>query len=169
MRGTDAGLEALCRRVHPGLVGVLSYQAPSAAAADELAREALARVWNDWPDVGELGSPEAWAHRVALRLSRSRWRRRRAERRAHRRGVPDEDEAVDGDVDLGLRAVVRALPRRQREALALVAVAGFSTAEVGRILGCSPDTVKALCIEARQHVRAVYDPGAETARVRRWR
>lgn len=168
MRGTDAGLEAFCQRVRPRLVGILSYQVGSAPVAEELAQEALARLWDRWDRVHGLEAPEAWAHRVALRLSRSRWRRRRARQRARRRGVSDEDELLADDVDLGLRQVVSGLPRRQREALTLVAVSGFSLADAGEVLGCSAETVKARCIEARQHMRAVY-PEADTARLHRWR
>lgn len=153
----DEGVEAFCRRVRPQLVGVLSLQVGSAAVAEELAQETLARVWDRWPRVRTLESPEGWAHRVAVNLARSWWRRRRAEQRAYRRQaagqrttVTDSDE-VDGEEVQ--RAVAR-LPRRQREALALTAVAGYSTAEAGEMMRCAPGTVKALCAQARQRLRA---------------
>lgn len=160
MGDDDEGVEAFCRRVRPQLVGVLSVQVGSAAVAEELAQETLARVWDRWPRVGRLESPEGWAHRVAVNLARSWWRRRRAEQRAYRRQTAEQQtSAVDrGEViDNELRQAVARLPRRQREALVLTVVAGYSTVEAGEVMGCAPGTVKALCAQARQRLRADDD------------
>lgn len=149
--------EAFCRRVHPRLVGLLSYQVDGPEAADELARQALAHVWNRWRRVRRLEAPEAWAQAMALRLSRSSWRHWRARRRGRRRHVVVEDDVVDP----GLRHAVRGLPWPQREALALVVVGGYSTAEAGQVLGCGEDRIKELCIRARQELRAAHGYGAK--------
>lgn len=156
MTDTD-GLEAFCRRVHPALVGVLSFQVDSRATAEELARQALAHVWNRWSRVGQQQTPEAWAQGMALQLSRSSWRQWRARRRGRQRFAAPEDDLVDP----GVRHAVRALPRRQREALALVVVGGLSVPEASQALDCGEDAVKELCIRARQELRASHRYGAE--------
>lgn len=151
----DAGVEAFCRRARPQLVAVLSVQVGSAAVAEELAQETLARVWARWSRVGELDSPEGWAHRVALNLARSWWRRRLAEQRANRRHVAGKIEAAaGGGGEVGVWQAVAGLPRRQREALVLTVVAGYSMAEAGEVMGCAAGTTKALCAQARQRLRA---------------
>ncbi len=52
------------------------------AEAEELAQEALARVWRDWARVRTMDSPGGYLHRVAMNLATSQLRRRAAERRA---------------------------------------------------------------------------------------
>lgn len=155
--GDTDGLESFCRRVHPRLVGVLSFQVDSRATAEELACQALAHVWNRWSRVAKQEAPEAWAQGVALQLSRSSWRRWRARRRSRQRHVLAEDDLVDP----GVRHAVAALPQRQREALALVVVGGYATPEAGQALGCDEDEVKQLCIRARQALRASHGYGVE--------
>lgn len=157
MRKRDTGVEAFCRRVHPRLVGVLSFQVTSPEAAEELALQTLAHVWNRWSRVRKLEAPEAWAHGVALELSRSSWRQWRARRRGRRRQAIAEDDVVDP----GVRHAVRGLPQRQREALVLVVVGGYSPPEVGEVLGCSEEAVKERCIRARQQLRAAHGYGVE--------
>lgn len=161
MRGEDADLEAVCRRVYPSLLSVLSFQVGSTAVAEELAQQTLARMWDRWRRVRELDAPDEWAHQMALELSRSGWRQWRARRRARRRSSAGQDDVVGDEVDPGLRQVVRGLPRRQREALVLVVVAGRSTVQAAEVMGCRPDTVKELCIRARQQLRAGYGHGAD--------
>lgn len=75
-------LSAFCQREHPRLVGALSLYCGDALLAQELAQEALVRVCQRWEQVHAKGSPQAWAHRVALNLAHSWYRRRSAERRA---------------------------------------------------------------------------------------
>ena len=62
----------------------------------------------------------------------------------HRREDPlREIPAGGGDSDetLDLLAGLRALPRRERVAVVLCVVVGFTAAEAGRLLGLSPNTV----------------------------
>lgn len=115
--------------------------------AEELAQETLLRAWDRWERVGTLESPMGWAHRVALNLARSWFRRRAAERRAlARHGAPPEQgPALPDDAEvLALRQAVRALPPRQRAAVALRYYAGLSVAETAEVLGCAEGTVKSL-------------------------
>lgn len=161
MGDDDSEVAAFCRDIRPQLVAVLSLQVGSAAVAEELAQETLVRVWQHWPRVGQLDSPHGWAHRVGLNLARSWWRRRRAEQRAQRRHGTGSEPVAAEDGEVGLRQAVANLPRRHRAALVLTVVAGYSTAEAGEVMGCAPGTVKALCAQARQRLRADAETGAD--------
>jgi DNA-directed RNA polymerase specialized sigma24 family protein len=66
------------------LTGVLSLYCRDRHVAEELAQDTLIRVINNWGRVRQLGSPSAWAHRVAINLANSHLRRVLAERRARR-------------------------------------------------------------------------------------
>jgi RNA polymerase sigma factor (sigma-70 family) len=143
---------AFCRRARPRLVGALALYCGDAAVAEELAQEALIRTWMRWD---RLDDPEAWTHRVAFNLARSRFRRLAIERRAAarlRRGealvLPDVAAAV------AVRAAVEALPPRQRAAVVARFYLGLDITAAGLALGCAPGTVKALTHQAIERLRA---------------
>jgi hypothetical protein len=58
----------------------------------EATDEALARAYERWADVGEMGNPAGWVYRVAVNIGRNRTRRRLLERR---RPVPPDRERAD--------------------------------------------------------------------------
>jgi RNA polymerase sigma-70 factor (sigma-E family) len=154
------GVIGFCDRVRPRLVGTLSLLCGDGDAAEELAQEALARVWLRWSRVRELGEPSAtaWTYRVAINLANSWFRRRMAERRARARLAtraagayidPDPADAV------AVRRAVAALPRRQRTAVVLRYYADLPVAEVPVLMGCAPGTVKSLTRKALTALRRV--------------
>ncbi len=153
--------EAFCRRIHPRLVGLLTLQTGRPEIAEELAQDTLVRVHQRWTEVSQMDNPDAWAHRVAVNMAASWWRRSFAERRANRRSAgsaapphqPDEDDT------LVVRALVVALPARQRTAVTLRYFAGLSVAETAVAMCCREGTVKALTHKAMTALRAhVLDP-----------
>jgi len=77
----DARAE-FCSAEYPRLVGAMSLYTGDAALAEELAQEALARACRNWSSVKNMPAPGAWAHRVAVNLANTHFRRARLERRA---------------------------------------------------------------------------------------
>ena len=67
----EEAFEAFCRREYPRLVGVLSLYCGDAGVAEELAQEALVRVYESWRRMHTMASPGAWVHRVAINLASS--------------------------------------------------------------------------------------------------
>lgn len=125
--------------------------------AEELAQETLVRVIDNWGRVQQLGSPSAWAHRVAINLANSHLRRVLAERRATRR-VSSRAVTVHYDQDtptaLAVRAAVAGLPRRQRAVIVLRFFADLPVREVSSLLGYPEGTVKTLTAKALASLRA---------------
>lgn len=156
----QAGLEDFCARVRPRLVGMLSLYLADAAVAEELAQETLARVWANWPKVSQMEAPGGWAHRVALNLANSTFRRRAAERRAHER-IAARPVLVHLDADpteaSTLRRAVASLPARQRAVVVLRFYADLPVDEVAGLLGCAPGTVKSLTHRAVAALRTHPD------------
>lgn len=153
----DDGLIEFCERVRPRLVGMLSLYLGDQGVAEELAQETLARVWTNWPKVSQLDAPAGWAHRVALNLANSVFRRRAAERRARERLIVDHNPVhldPDGAEAVGLRRAVAALPPRQRSVVVLRFYADLSVDEVARSMACAPGTVKSLTHKAVAALRA---------------
>jgi RNA polymerase sigma-70 factor (ECF subfamily) len=110
-----------------------------AALAEDVAAEALARAYARWPKVSRLPWRDAWVLRVAANLSIDHVRRRVPVAAAVAALSPDEDAIT---LRLALAACLRALPRRQRQAVALHYLAGLTDGEVAQALGISAGSVK---------------------------
>jgi RNA polymerase sigma factor (sigma-70 family) len=154
----EAGAIEACRRLRPRLVGTLSLLCGDAGTAEELAQEALARVWANWPKLRylEQQAATAWTYKVALNLATSWVRRRAAERRAIGRFAAGLPRAVAADLAdaVTIRQQVAALPRRQRTAVVLRYYADLPVEQVAALMGCAPGTVKALTSKAVRALRA---------------
>jgi RNA polymerase sigma factor (sigma-70 family) len=153
--GRDGCIE-FCRRERPRLVGALALYLGDAGVAEELAQEALVRVWERWDRVAAMDRPDAWLHRVAFNLARSWFRRRGAERRAQQRSGPTADAYVlpDAPDAVAVRAAVALLAPRQRAAVVARFYVGLDVASAAAALGCSDGTVKALTHQAVTRLRA---------------
>lgn len=155
--------EGFCRRVRPRLLGVLTLQCGDAAVAEELTQETLAAVWDKWDRVSRMTSPEAWALRVGLNMSRSWIRRRIAERRALGRAqLPPVAVVLPERVDV--RRGVACLAPRQRTAIVLRFFADLSVAQTAEVMGCAPGTVKALTHQGIEALRRHLEPVTQEAR-----
>ena len=123
------------------------------AVAEELAQEALVRVWERW---GRIEAPRAFTYHVAFNLARSSLRRRGAERRAKARlqsRTPRDADLHDNATAMAVRQAVRALPERQRTAIVARFYADMTVAEAAVAMGCAPGTVKALTSQAITNLR----------------
>lgn len=162
--------EAFVRVLYPKLHGLLQLQTGDRDLADELTQEALARVWERWPRVSAMASPQGYAYRIALNLARSWYRRRSRERRAIARHGPEAnvDEPATAE-HLATRAAVLGLSRRQREVVLLRYYAGLSVEETATSLRCAPGTVKAHTHRALAHLREQLNEAGDHDGTRRHR
>lgn len=149
---------ALCRAEHARLVRALDLVCGDLGRAEELAQEALVRLWQHWPRVRRLERPAAWLHRVAMNLAVSDHRRRGAERRAlgrvASRALVDAQPGDDGADEGPVRAALARLPERQRIAIVLRYLLDLPVADVAEVLELSPGAVRALTFRAVEALRA---------------
>ncbi|MET7466029.1 SigE family RNA polymerase sigma factor [Nonomuraea sp. NPDC005501] len=131
------------------------------ALAEDLLQESLAKAWFAWPGVEE---PEAYVRRVLVTTYTSWWRRK------WRRELPSDDlpdVPVDGgagrDREELWRAVGR-LPARMRAVIVLRFYEDLPVAEVARLLGCAPGTVKSQTAKALAKLRVDESIMEETHR-----
>ena len=116
-----------------------------------------------YPDLPETANIEAWlvtiAHRKAIDLLRARKRQpipvEDVPEAPTALGVPGAADAVDGD----LWQAVRALPGKQRQAVAYHYVAGLPYAEIAEILGVTTDAARRAAADGIRNLRKNY-PGA---------
>ena len=111
----------------------------SVPEAEDVASEAMARALVRWRRVGGMPHRDAWVLRVTANLAIDAVRRRRSQPAAHEIHDGEEDASV---LRLALVTALRALPRRQREAIVLRHLAGLPEREVAASLGVSSNTVK---------------------------
>jgi RNA polymerase sigma-70 factor (ECF subfamily) len=122
------------------------------AIAEDATQEAFMRALERWPQLREQPWVTGWVTSTALNAARRLQRRRRWLRWAET--APGEAAAgADESGSVELWQVVRALPRRQREAVALHYLADLPVARVARLMGCREGTVKAHLAHAREALR----------------
>jgi RNA polymerase sigma-70 factor (sigma-E family) len=122
--------------------------------AEDLAQEAMVRVYERWRKVRIMDSPDGYLYRVALNLHRSRLRRLVVQ--ARRRPAPSAaplDPARSLEVHDQLGRALASLPVKQREAVVLVEWMGMSAEEAARVLKIEPVSVRVRLSRARAALR----------------
>jgi RNA polymerase sigma-70 factor, ECF subfamily len=110
---------------------------------EELVQDAMITVHRRWAKVGSYERPGAFARRVLLNDATSRARRREAERRAlHRLDPPAPVAEPEPPPDDEFFSALRALPRRQCQALVLHYLEDRPVSEIADVLDIAANTVK---------------------------
>jgi RNA polymerase sigma-70 factor, ECF subfamily len=125
--------------------------------AEEVTQEAFLRALGRWGEVSGMARADAWVRRVACNLATSRLRRVGAEARALARLArrrPDQvDTPLAGSSDR-FWSLVRGLPRRQAQIVALHYAEDRSVADIATTLDLAEGTVKAHLHAARRRLAA---------------
>lgn len=132
-----------------GLFGSLCLITGKRGEAEELVQDAFLKVWERWDRVSGLDDPTGYLYRTALNGARKRFRRAAlAARRAVRVG-PEGDPLAAADARTQVAAALETITPRQRMAVVLTELLGYSSEEAGPILGIRPVTVRVLASQAR--------------------
>ena len=146
----------------PGLLRFGHVLTGDPLRAEELVQQALVSTWARWRKI-EHDQPHAYVRRAMVHTHTSWWRRSWRETAL----PPGFDGAAPQDPDLGERdrtmAALRQLPPRQRAVVVLRYYEDLSEAEIARVLGCSPGTVKSQASRALRTLSALLSPDLETS------
>ena len=127
---------------------------PDVDEAQELAQEAMVRVYERWDRVSAMDSPGGYLYRVATNLNRRRIR----SLAVRARGLLKLRVALhDVEIDPARRDLadaISSLSVRLREAFMLVDWLGMSSEEASRILHIAPASVRSRVHRARRELRA---------------
>jgi RNA polymerase sigma-70 factor (ECF subfamily) len=122
--------------------------------AEELTQDAFLKLWERWDRIDRIDDPTGYLFRVAL----NGFRMRRRHAAVALRNLLPVTEAPDGFREAEVRADVRDLllrvTPRQRAALLLVDLLGYSSEQAARILRVRPSTVRSLATQGRRALRA---------------
>lgn len=153
MTGPALEFEDFYRAHHRRLASALYLLTGSAGEAEDLAQEAMARVYERWGRVGTMASPEGFVYRTALNVHRSRLRRMAVRMRRTPEPKPRPDDVVAAEARVDVHRALRLLTREQREAVVLVDWLGFAADEAAPLLGVEPATVRTRLHRARPILR----------------
>jgi len=138
----------------------LAYLLGNRDTAEDLAQETFLKLYASPPR--HQDNLPAWLRKVAVNLAYKHLQKEQNRRRRELR-VATEDEHAGAGVDpvtrrqevREVRAVLEALPRRDRTCL-LLRFSGYSYAEIAQIIGVEPSSVGTLLARARSKFRDEY-------------
>ena len=127
------------------------------AEAEELMQDAFLKVWERWDRVGAMEDPVGYLYRAAMNLFRKRYRRAALAVRRTVGFAPRTDAFSDADDRHVVHHVLATIPPRQRAALVLTEMLGFSSKEAGDALGVTDATIRSLARHGRDAFRSVME------------
>jgi RNA polymerase sigma-70 factor (ECF subfamily) len=147
--GTPAAFEEFFETQRPPLFRALLLVTHDAGEAEEILQDAFCKIWERWDTVRGMESPTGYLYRTALNAHRSTYRRtvRAAKRVVSPPQTQDPFEEIAAR-DEAVRALARLTPR-QRAAVVVTELLGYSTDEASRVLKIRPGTVRTLVSQAR--------------------
>ncbi len=135
--------------------------------ADDAWSETFLAALRAYPDLPETANVEAWlvtiAHRKAIDVLRARSRQPVPVGELPAEPAEPAEPArsgVPGAGDDGLWQAVRALPDKQRQAVAYHHVAGLPYAEIAQILGGTTEAARRAAADGIKNLRKNYPAGA---------
>ena len=131
--------------------------------ARDLAQETLARAYHCLGRYDPDRPFGTWLCTIAARLATDRLRRRKTRLKVEESLRTAARPAADPDVSLSLREALAQLTPRQRQAVVLCDLHGFTAVEAAAMIGCSASTIRVQRFLARGRMRALLGPGVSTS------
>lgn len=159
----DEMLDVLFRRHYPSLLGVAVVMLGSQEAAEDAVQDAFVALHRNWRTMRDPAAVEAYLRSAVLNRCRS-WVRRQVTQRSSRPLVllgthheSAEATTLKHEDSGALVALMRTLPRRQREVLACRFALELSVGETARLLGISEGSVKTHTHRGLQALQQRYE------------
>jgi RNA polymerase sigma-70 factor (ECF subfamily) len=138
---------------HDRLFKALYFVTGNRHDAEELTQEAFLKLWERWAEIGRIKDPTGYLFRVALNSFRARRRRASLAIRKMLPVAEPPDAFVEAEMRADVRQLLIGLTPRQRAALLLVDLLGYSSEEAARILRVRPSTVRSLATQGRRALK----------------
>lgn len=156
--GGEDPFEAFYRREFPNAVRLAYVLTGSMLAAEDLAQDALLAAERRWEEIGRLDSPAGWVRRVVSNKSVSLYRRSVAEVSARMRLWSARPTPPDLSPDTEeIWSLVRRLPPRQAQVIALAYIEDLSQDQIAAVLGISAPTVGTHLRRGRQRLAELLE------------
>lgn len=160
--GDTRAFESVVKADSARLVSLALALLGSRPDAEEVAQDALVRLWRQAPRWAAEARISTWLHRVAYRLAIDRLRRRRpaADPAEIEEGLSDpapspEATLLEGEREALIDRALARLPPRQRAAVVLAHRHGLSQAEGAAALELSEEAYESLLARGRRRLKAL--------------
>jgi RNA polymerase sigma-70 factor (ECF subfamily) len=156
-------LDLAVRELAPKLMGYCAARTGDPTLAEDVAQDALAALIRRWRRDGPPDSPTAFVFAIARRrCARAMVRRRLLLPLDGARARPDsrrdpEAALVDQAERRRVTAALRALRRKDRDLLLLLAAGDLTMSDAARLFGVSTSAIKMRASRARQHLRSLLE------------
>ena len=120
---------------------------------EDLVQEAFVKVLERWDRFGDVLDPTAYTIRMAVNAWLSRRRRATVTMRKAFHLIPDEDPMTQADAREDAERALDTLTPKQRAAVVLTLMLGFTSEEAARVLRVRPSTVRVLVKRARDKLQ----------------
>ena len=117
--------------------------------AEELTQESFVRLWERWDRVRVMEDPQGYLYRTAMNLHRSAHRRALRSAKRALRPTPPDDPVVATEARDTLVRWITGLTPRQREAVVLTRLMGFTVGRAAAAMRVKEGTVHVLVSQAR--------------------
>jgi RNA polymerase sigma-70 factor (ECF subfamily) len=161
-QGEARAFQTLVRR-HAGRAVALARRIlGNQALAEEIAQDALLRVWIAAPRWRPQAAFRTWLYRIVVNLCLNAKRRPASFPLGAADDVADPAPQPDAQLeqreqDRLLAGAIEALPARQRAAIVLTYQEGLGNAEAASVLDVSVSAFEALLVRAKRELRAKLD------------
>jgi len=161
--GNKQAFSQLMTRYLPMVINFSMRYFPQRSDAEDIAQETFTRLWCKapvWQDKGV--SIKAWLFKVAYNQSIDQLRKQKPEYLAdYDENIIDEAAYIESmmDVDANLaiqKLALGTLPERQRTAISLCAIKGFSNSDAAIVMGTSVDALESLMARGRRKLKKIY-------------
>jgi RNA polymerase sigma factor (sigma-70 family) len=162
--GDAGGARMLTVRLVPRILGYAARLLGDRAEADDVAQEAMLRLWRVAPDwrQGEA-KVTTWLYRVTTNLCTDRLRVRQRRKVSALGDAPDVEDDTRGaearliaaDRVAALNNALTALPDRQGEAVVLRHIEGFTNPEIAAVMDIGVEAVESLIARGKRTLTAI--------------
>ena len=162
--GDASGARMLTVRLVPRILGYAARLLNDRAEAEDVAQEAMLRLWRVAPDWRQGEAKIAtWLYRVTTNLCTDRLRVRQRRKAVALDDAPDVEDGARG-VEAGLidaqrmaalNAALSALPDRQREAVVMRHIEGFTNPEIADVMDIGIEAVESLIARGKRALAAI--------------
>ena len=157
-RGDGDAFAALVDRHLPVVHRVVWRMMNGHADAEDVAQEALLRLWRDPSQVREAGALRGWLIRVASNLVMDRYRTKPMQEIDDGLEIADDRDNAEDALDRSravatIDAAVAGLPERQKLALTLVHFEHMTNIAAAAVMEVSVDALESLLARARRSLK----------------
>ena len=122
--------------------------------AEEVVQDAFLILYERWDRMAQIPDPVGYLYRTAFNAWKRRSKRAARAIRNAFAPAPETDEFAAADARTMIGQALDSLTPRQRAAVVLTELMGFSSEDAGEMLGIRPVTARVLASQARAALRA---------------